>query len=146
VGKVWNFYLDVYSAWLNVFFDDPHARYSALCVNQTSKEWQEFRRSSKADRGLASVYYQFPGLRRICVYQWTSPENFQYPKSNSGRVPKRTAKPTLCIADQGRPARRDGLFWIEHSGPDVREHPSPRESAGGNDEVDGARSRHRDVP
>jgi hypothetical protein len=38
------FYLEAYEAWLDAFFDDPHARYSLLSVNRTSQDWQAFRR------------------------------------------------------------------------------------------------------
>jgi hypothetical protein len=61
--NVSTFYLDIYKAWLNVFFDDPHARYSLLSVNQTSQDWQTFRRrlhrANSHDDPLASAYYQF---------------------------------------------------------------------------------------
>jgi len=57
--KVSKCYFEVYCAWINAFFDDPHARYSALCVNQTGEEWQEMQRRSKEDENLSSVYYQF---------------------------------------------------------------------------------------
>jgi hypothetical protein len=36
-------HIDAYKAWLDVFFDDPHARYSLLSVNRTSPDWQTFR-------------------------------------------------------------------------------------------------------
>jgi hypothetical protein len=57
------FYFEAYKAWLDVFFDDPHARYSVLSINQTSEDWQAFRRrlrrANSHDDPLASAYYQF---------------------------------------------------------------------------------------
>jgi hypothetical protein len=74
------FYVQAYKAWLDVFFDDPHARYSVLSVNQTSQDWLTFRRqlhrSNSHDDPLASAYYQFllvtfaplRDSQRWCVY------------------------------------------------------------------------------
>src|SRR5208282_1748060 len=48
---------------IDVFFNDPHARYSVLTVDRTSSDWFNFRvgmhRASQHDQPLASVYYQF---------------------------------------------------------------------------------------
>ena len=61
--KVSTFYVEAYKAWLDIFFDDPHARYSILSINQTSKDWQAFRRRLRRANNhydpLASAYYQF---------------------------------------------------------------------------------------
>jgi hypothetical protein len=61
--KVSTYYLSAYKEWLDVFFDDPHARYSMLSINRSTPEWQTFRaklpRSSTHDDTLASIYYQF---------------------------------------------------------------------------------------
>jgi hypothetical protein len=56
-------YLEAYKGWLDVFFSDPHARYSLLSVNRSSADWHTFRAqlggASNHDKALASVYYQF---------------------------------------------------------------------------------------
>jgi hypothetical protein len=61
--KVSNYYLSAYKEWLDVFFDDPHVRYTMLSVNRSMPEWQAFRakrrRSANHDELLASIYYQF---------------------------------------------------------------------------------------
>ena len=61
--KVSNCYLSAYKEWLDVFFDDPHARYTMLSLNCSKPEWQIFRatlrRSSIYDYARASVFYQF---------------------------------------------------------------------------------------
>jgi hypothetical protein len=61
--KISTFHVQTYKAWLDVFFDDPYARYSVLSVNQTSPDWQTFRRqlhrTKSHDDPLASAYYQF---------------------------------------------------------------------------------------
>jgi hypothetical protein len=55
--------LNGYKAWINAFFDDPHAGYSVLTVDRSSPDWLAFRtgmqRTSHHDKPLASVYYQF---------------------------------------------------------------------------------------
>ena len=62
-GRVSARYLDAYKAWLNVFLEDPFARYSILRVDMSSDEWkrlspQEGRKPTK-DAKLASAFYQF---------------------------------------------------------------------------------------
>ena len=55
--------LNGYKAWIDVFFDDPHARYSILMVDRASCDWLAFckgmQRTPHHDEPLASVYYQF---------------------------------------------------------------------------------------
>jgi hypothetical protein len=55
--------LSAYKAWLDVFFDDPHARFSVLTINRSSPDWQIFcrrmRRRPDHDDPLASAFYQF---------------------------------------------------------------------------------------
>jgi hypothetical protein len=55
--------LSGYMAWLDAFFDDPHARFSMLTVDRSSSSWRAFcasmRRKSNHDNPLASVFYQF---------------------------------------------------------------------------------------
>jgi hypothetical protein len=62
-GKTSTHCLNGYKAWIDVFFDDPHARYSALTVDRTGSDWRMFRTAlrsaSNHDDPLASVYYQF---------------------------------------------------------------------------------------
>ncbi len=62
-GKTSAHCLNGYKAWIDVFFDDPHARYSVLTVDRSSSDWRAFRtsmrRTSHDDKPLASVYYQF---------------------------------------------------------------------------------------
>src|SRR6266540_5090572 len=52
-----------YRAWVDVFFDDPSARFSLLQVDLSSREWATFRprpdRPPSRDDRLASAYYQF---------------------------------------------------------------------------------------
>jgi len=57
--KVSNHYIEAYKKWLDIFFDDPHARFNLLVVNLVSADWQTMKGRSKRDVYLASVYYQF---------------------------------------------------------------------------------------
>jgi hypothetical protein len=74
--KISNRYVEAYKKWLDIFFDDPHARYNLLVVNQTSNDWQMIKQRSKRDDYLSSVYYQFllttfgplGDTKRWCVY------------------------------------------------------------------------------
>ena len=62
-GKTSAHCLNAYKAWIDVFFDDPHARYSVLTVDCSGSDWRTFRmemrRTSHHDDVLASVFYQF---------------------------------------------------------------------------------------
>ena len=62
-GKVSARYLDAYKQWVDVFFDDPFSRFSLLCVDLSSRDWQAFRprpdRRASRDDCLASVFHQF---------------------------------------------------------------------------------------
>jgi hypothetical protein len=78
--KISRRHVDGYKAWLDTFFDDPHARHVLLSVNQSTPEWRAFRAQcrgrSGGDQALASVYYQFlliafgalRDTKRWCVY------------------------------------------------------------------------------
>ncbi|MHB1954586.1 MAG: hypothetical protein ACYCOU_12640 [Sulfobacillus sp.] len=62
-AKVSDSYLDAYKAWMDVFFNDPYARFSLLNTNQSGKKWSMFcsiqgRRLSH-DEKLCSLFYQF---------------------------------------------------------------------------------------
>jgi hypothetical protein len=58
-GKVSKSYLDGFKAYLDVFFDDPHARYSVLVVHLVSAEGHASLGKMRHDDMLASIYYQF---------------------------------------------------------------------------------------
>jgi hypothetical protein len=59
-AKVSKAYLDVYKAWMDVFFYDPYARFSLHSTNQSGSKWNNFRRNrSSHDDALASIFYQF---------------------------------------------------------------------------------------
>lgn len=62
-GKASSAYLAGYRAWIDTFFDDPHARYSMMTVDRSSDAWRAFRsqlrRGPNHDDLLVSVYYQF---------------------------------------------------------------------------------------
>jgi hypothetical protein len=62
-GKVPNRYLDVCKAWVDVFLDDPHSRFSILVVDRTNPAWRNWRpkadRKPTEDDRLACVFYQF---------------------------------------------------------------------------------------
>jgi hypothetical protein len=55
--------LDVYRAWVDIFFEDPFARYSLLQIDVSSQDWSSFRprpgRRRYHDDRLASAYHQF---------------------------------------------------------------------------------------
>jgi len=62
-AKVSRAFLEAYRAWVDVFFDDPFARFSLLIIDQSSRDWSSFqprlgRRTTLDDR-LASAFYQF---------------------------------------------------------------------------------------
>jgi hypothetical protein len=61
--KVSQRHLDAYRAWVDVFFDDPSARFSLLQIDLSSREWASFRprpdRPPSRDDRLASAYHQF---------------------------------------------------------------------------------------
>jgi hypothetical protein len=57
--KVSNYHIEAYKKWLDIFFDDPHARFNLLVVNLGSADWQTMKGRSKRDQYLASTYYQF---------------------------------------------------------------------------------------
>jgi hypothetical protein len=61
-GRVSQYHFDAYCAWVDVFFDDPFARFSLFQIDPTSKEWRAARtrpgRSFEDDR-LRKAYYQF---------------------------------------------------------------------------------------
>ena len=60
--KTSDYCLNGYKAWIDVFFGDPHARYSILTVDRSGTDWRVFRaglRRTSHDDPLASVYYQF---------------------------------------------------------------------------------------
>src|SRR5262245_3208380 len=56
-------YFDAYQSWVEVFFNDPFARFSLFRIDYSSNEWSVFRprpdRRSTRDDKLASGYYQF---------------------------------------------------------------------------------------
>lgn len=62
-AKVSNAYLDAYKAWMNVFFNDPYARFSILNINLSGPRWRTFNPSPQKrpsrDHKLASAFYQF---------------------------------------------------------------------------------------
>jgi hypothetical protein len=62
-AKVSKRFLEAYQAWVDVFFDDPFARYSILSLNLSEPAWKDFRprsdRRPTRDDKLASVFYQF---------------------------------------------------------------------------------------
>ncbi len=56
-------YLKAYKTWVDVFFEDPFARYSVLALNLSESTWNDFQprldgRATKDDK-LASAFYQF---------------------------------------------------------------------------------------
>src|SRR5206468_2513218 len=55
--------LTAYQDWLQVFFQDPHARFSVLRINRSSPAWNHFqprpRRRATTDDRLVSAFYQF---------------------------------------------------------------------------------------
>jgi hypothetical protein len=59
--KVSQRHLDAYRAGVDVFFDDPFARFSLLQIDLSSPEWASFRprpdRPSSRDDRLASAYH-----------------------------------------------------------------------------------------
>jgi len=61
--KVSRRYADAYRAWIDVFFEDPFARYSLFQIDVSGPAWNSFQprtdqRASRDDR-LASAYHQF---------------------------------------------------------------------------------------
>lgn len=57
-------YLDRYQAWINVFFEEPFARFSLLKIDTSGKAWEQFRSSSAGGRNfergkLSDAFYQF---------------------------------------------------------------------------------------
>lgn len=62
-AKVSTGYLDAYKAWMDVFFNDPYARFSLHNTNLSGHKWKTFRpnqgsRPSRDDK-LSSAFYQF---------------------------------------------------------------------------------------
>jgi hypothetical protein len=61
--KISRYYLDAYRAWVDIFFEDPFARFSLFRIDSSSKEWTSFRprpgRRRYQDDRLASAYHQF---------------------------------------------------------------------------------------
>jgi hypothetical protein len=62
-GRVSQYHFDAYRAWVDVFFQDPFARFSLFQIDPSSPEWVSLRprpgrRLSEDDR-LKSAYYQF---------------------------------------------------------------------------------------
>jgi len=62
-AKVSSRYLDAYKTWVDVFFDDPYARFLLLKVDRKDPEWRTFSpraaRKPTLDDQLAFVFYQF---------------------------------------------------------------------------------------
>ncbi|GIW91503.1 MAG: hypothetical protein KatS3mg109_1935 [Pirellulaceae bacterium] len=62
-NRVSRSFLEAYRSWVDVFFEDPFARYSILTVNLSEPDWRNFRpkedRRPARDDKLASVFYQF---------------------------------------------------------------------------------------
>ena len=55
-------HFEAYRELVDVFFNDPYARYVLFSVNQSSPEWRAFssrKRMSSRDARLSSVYHQF---------------------------------------------------------------------------------------
>jgi hypothetical protein len=82
-GKVSEAYLDAYKDWTDVFFDDPFSRYSTLCVDLSSRDWQSFsprrdRQHASDDDRLASLFHQFLltsfGVLRDTKRWWVFPD------------------------------------------------------------------------
>lgn len=61
--KISERYLTAYCSWVDVFFNDPFARFSLFQIDSSSREWNSFRprsdRRASSDDRLASAYHQF---------------------------------------------------------------------------------------
>ncbi|MCA9470072.1 MAG: hypothetical protein KC643_32130 [Nitrospira sp.] len=62
-AKVSNAYLDAYKVWMDVFFNDPYARFSLHNTNLSGPKWKAFRPNQRSrpsrDDKLSSAFYQF---------------------------------------------------------------------------------------
>lgn len=62
-GKVSNKYLDAYKAWMNVFFEDPFARFVLYSVKLSGTEWNGLRLRSTIepthDDKLVKLFFDF---------------------------------------------------------------------------------------
>ncbi len=61
--KVSKAYLDAYKAWMDVFFNDPYARFSLHSTHLSGSKWNTFRpnrrKRPRRDDKRSSAFYQF---------------------------------------------------------------------------------------